>query len=262
MYRWHGRQRYMRIGDTQLLAPKEAYQRAKIALLKIADGVSPAHERDATRSAGTVTQFIGRYIDACDKGRVLRRGKPQKASTVKAFSSRFKNWIEPQLGAVPLSALDRERVEQFMHAVADASSRPNATLCVNILAAAFAWGERNGSVKSNPCRGVEKFKLETRERVFSDDEWKTLGQKLASEASTSAAALVRFLAHSGFRRNEAVLLKFEHVNLKTGSSHCLTPRPANRHAICQEPQRRSSLSSTNWSQAITHSPVPRAASRL
>ena len=64
-------------------------------------------------------------------------------------------------------------------------SRPNCDWgLVNILDAVFAWGERNGSVKSNPCRGVEKFKLETRERVFSgDDEWKTLGQKLASEAS-------------------------------------------------------------------------------
>jgi hypothetical protein len=47
MYRWHGRQRYWRIGDTQLLAPKEAYQRARIALLKIADGVSPAAERES-----------------------------------------------------------------------------------------------------------------------------------------------------------------------------------------------------------------------
>ena len=166
MYRWHGRQRYMRIGDTQLLAPKEAYQRAKIALLKIADGVSPAHERDATRSAGTVTQFIGRYIDACDKGRVLRRGKPQKASTVKAFSSRFKNWIEPQLGAVPLSALDRERVEQFMHAVADASSRPNATLCVNILAAAFAWASATARLKATRAEALRSSSLKRENGCF------------------------------------------------------------------------------------------------
>ena len=102
-----------------------------------------------------------------------------------------------------------------MHAVADASSRPNATLCINILAAAFAWGERNGSVKTNPCKGVEKFKLETRKRVLSDDEWKALGVKIRSEPSANAVALVRFLAHSGFRRNEGLMLKFEHVNLKT-----------------------------------------------
>jgi integrase len=215
MYRWHGRQRYWRIGDTQLLTPKDAYQRARIALLKIADGQSPAVEREAARAAGTVAGFMGRYLDACDKGRVLRHGKSQKASTVKAFMSRFKHWIEPRLGPLPVNALDREGIEKFMHAVADASSRPNATLCVNILAAAFAWGERNGSVKVNHCKGVEKFKLETRERVLSDDEWKVLGAKLAGEPSASAAALVRFLAHSGWRRNEAASLRFERINLKT-----------------------------------------------
>ncbi len=215
MYRWHGRQRYWRIGDTQLLTPKEAYQRARVALLKIADGVSPAAERETARAAGTVAQFMGRYLDACNKGHVLVRGKSQKASTVKAFMSRFKHWIEPRLGPVPVNALDREGVEKFMHAVADKSSTANATLCVNILAAAFAWGERNGSVKINPCKGVQKFKLQTRERVLSDEEWKALGAKLASEPSANAAALVRFLAHSGWRRNEAAGLRFEHVNLKT-----------------------------------------------
>jgi integrase len=216
MYRWHGRQKYFRIGDTQLMTPKEAYRRAKVALLKIADGHSLAHERDAARSAETVAGFVGRYLDACDKGRVLRRGKTQKASTVKALASRLKNWIEPRLGALPVNALDRDGVEKFMHAVADASSRPNATLCVTFLAAAFAWGERNGSVKANPCKGVEKFKLEKRERVLDDAEWKALGVRLEGETSASAAALVRFLAHSGFRRNEGLRLRFAHVNLKTG----------------------------------------------
>jgi integrase len=155
-----------------------------------------------------------RYLDACDKGRVLRHGRPQKASTVKAFFSRFKHWIEPRLGSLPINALDREGVEKYMHAVADASSTPNATLCVSILGAAFAWGERNGSIKVNPC-GIEKFKLKVRQRVLSEDEWKELGSKLAGERSASAAAVVCFLAHSGWRRNEALGLRFEHVNLKT-----------------------------------------------
>jgi site-specific recombinase XerD len=215
MYRWHGRQRYWRVGDTQLLTPKEAYGRAKIALLKLADGQSPAHERDATRAAGTVAQFMGRYLDACDKGRVLRHGRSQKASTLKAFRSRFKHWIEPRLGPLPVNALDRGEIEKFMHAVADDSSRPNATLCVNILGGAFAWGERNGLIKVNPCAGVQKFRLETKERVLSEDEWAALGVKLVSEQSVAAAALVAFLAHSGWRRNEALNLRFEHVNQKT-----------------------------------------------
>ena len=52
--------------------------------------------------------------------------------------------------------------------------------------------------------------------MLSDDEWKALEKvKIRSEPSANAVALVRFLAHSGFRRNEGLMLKFEHVNLKT-----------------------------------------------
>jgi integrase len=96
-----------------------------------------------------------------------------------------------------------------MDALSDESSRSNATLCVNIIAAAFAWGVRNGSVKTNPAKGVEKFKLETKERVLDDDEWNALGQKLDGEASATAAALDAFLAPTGWRRNEAVGFTFD-----------------------------------------------------
>jgi hypothetical protein len=57
---------------------------------------------------------------------------------------------------------------------------------------------------SNPCRGVDRFKIEAKDRVLSDDEWRAFAEKLdaATEEWPHNVAMVRFLVHTGMRRGD------------------------------------------------------------
>ncbi len=144
----------------------------------------------------------------------MRRGVAQKATTLKTMRSRLKA-ASRGLGAKPVNALTSRDIDAFLHAVAADSSPSNASATVTLLSSVFAWGVKTGVVKGNPCAGVERFKIKSRERTLSEDEWRALGASLAaSEEWPHTVALFTFLAHTGWRRSEPLTLKFSDVNLK------------------------------------------------
>jgi integrase len=70
---------------------------------------------------------------------------------------------------------------------------------------------------SNPCRHVEKYREERRERFLSQAELGRLGDALRKaekdkSCSTWAIAAIRLLAFTGARRNEILTLRWEHVS--------------------------------------------------
>lgn len=235
-YRFNGVQKYFKLGSTQVMTPAQAYALAKDALFRVSQGQSPADERDERKAAGTVADLIAAYLDAAERGRILRRGKRQKTTTLKTMRSRLK-WAISRLGAKPVNALSSRDVEAFLHAIASESSGSNASAVVTLLASVFAWGVKTGAAKLNPCKGVERFKIEARERTLTEAEWRALGANLAaSKEWPHTVALFTFLAHTGWRRSEPLALKFSDVDLqdrkatladtKTGRSERLLSRTA------------------------------------
>ena len=150
--------------------------------------------------------------------------------------SRLK-WAISRLGNKPVNALSSRDVEAFLHAIAADSTGSNASAVVTLLASVFAWGVKTGAAKLNPCKGVERFNIEARERTLTEAEWRALGANLAaSKEWPHTVALFTFLAHTGWRRSEPLALKFSDVDLqdrkatladtKTGRSERLLSRTA------------------------------------
>ena len=93
---------------------------AKRVLGEIAKGGDPAANRKAARNVATVSELCDRYWEDVTKGRLLTRsGRPKKESTLESDIGRIERHIKPLLGTLPVAALTRKDVENFMHAVAE-----------------------------------------------------------------------------------------------------------------------------------------------
>jgi integrase len=220
-----GRQRWHTIGRhgspwTPDLARKEALR----ILWEVVAGGDPAAERSAMRKAATVADLCDQYLQDAGSGRLLmRRGTSKKASTLLTDKSRIVTHIKPILGALKVSAVRREDVERFMHAVAEGQKtarkhvgRGGASRTIGLLGAIFTYAVRKRLRSDNPAHGIVRFADGRRDRRLADDEYKALGAALRAGVASiwpPAIAATRFLALTGWRSGEALGLRWAEVDL-------------------------------------------------
>jgi len=118
-----------------------------------------------------------------------------------------------------VTELDRAHVAKLHRDMADAPYQANRTLA--LLSKFCNWCEMRGlrSEHSNPCRHVEKYREERRERILTGDELLRLGTILAEveqsrEMSPWAIGAIRLLIFTGARLSEVLTLKWQHVDFE------------------------------------------------
>ena len=225
----NGRSRRHTIGQFGRLTADEARREGKVLLGDVEKGGDPTEQAQNARQAMSVSEMCGTYMEDALAGRVMRRGKPKKASTLEIDQGRIARHINPQLGNRPATSLKRRDVEKFMHAVIEGKTAGEwatdkkrgkarvkggpgtAAKAVSLLSAIYNYGIRQGWVDDNPCMGVEKPADNKRDRHLSPNEFMKLGDALRegerSGVSPIALAAVRALALTGCRRNEILCLK-------------------------------------------------------
>lgn len=210
-------------------------------------GVDPAADKKAKRAALTVGALCDLYLADAECGRLLtRRGVAKRPSTLVTDRSRIDRHIRPLLGRFPVSTVTQEDVEHFKHAVARGETAQRtrtarkrglsnvrggkgaASRTLGLLGAIFAYAERRRMVRENPVRGVIRYADGQRQRRLSDAEYAALGCGLAATSPAAkretdgrsrqavwpaAAAATRFLALTGWRRGEALALRWGMVDL-------------------------------------------------
>jgi integrase len=231
-----GRQRWHTIGRYGApWTPDEARTEAKRLLGAVAAGRDPAAERRAEREFLSVAQMCDAYMAEATAGRVLtRRGEGKRPRTLAGDEGRIARHIKPLLGRLPAAAVTGADVERFMHRVAEGATaatvhvrprgvarvrggRATASRTIVLLQAVYAWAERKGIVAANPVRGIRRFADGRRERRLKHEEYAALGAGLRGGEAAGvwpfAVAAVRFLALTGWRRNEAALLRWRDLDL-------------------------------------------------
>jgi integrase len=127
--------------------------------------------------------------------------------------------VLPQLGKRKVADIQRADVAQLITAMAD--TPPMANKVISLLSKAFnlaeIWGWRPEG--TNPCRHIERFKEESRERYLSESELVRLGETLAkieSEGTTLPQAIgaIRLLILTGCRSAEILKLRWDEVDLE------------------------------------------------
>lgn len=234
-----GRQRFQTIG--RYGAPwtvDAARAEARRLLGLVAAGGDPAGDKQAVRKAGTVADLCDAYIADAEAGRILMRGKPKKASTLATDKGRVERHIKPLLGRRKVAAITSSDIEKFRDAVTEGKTaariktgkrglarvtggKGTSTRTMALLGVIFSYAVRKGLRTENPVRGVETHAYERRKRRMTDDEYKALGRALNDMPLTwrMTLAATRFLAVTGWRRGEALALKWSEIDLPKRTAH-------------------------------------------
>lgn len=219
-----GRTRRIGLGRCGILTPDEARTAAKKKLGAVAGGEDPAQEKKERRASPTVAAICDWYLEEAESGRLLgRRNRPIKASTLYMDKSRIDRHIKPLIGTRQVAKLNSADISAFQADVASGRTAQDrrsgrgrksqggagaASRTISTLHSIFEHAKRLHLIKANPAAGVRRIASNQRERRLSAAELVRLGiamrsLELLGEETPQGLALVRLIAVSGFRLNEA-----------------------------------------------------------
>jgi integrase len=207
-----GRSRRLTIGSHGIFTPDEARTEAKLRLAEAEKGGDPAEDKQAGRQAPTFSEVAERYMEE-------HANVKKKPRSIKEDRRLLDKVLLPVLGPRKLGDITRADIAKFHHDQRRAPYQANRAL--SLLSKMFnlceKWGLRKDG--TNPCRHVEKYKEEKKERYLNPDELSRLGVVLSdTEASKEelpqAIAAIRLLILTGARHSEILDLKWDYIDLE------------------------------------------------
>ncbi len=212
----HGRRRFYTLGRYGRLTLQQAREAALEVFLQVRQGGDPAADRKAANHSPTITDLADRHID--DHAKINN-----KARSAKRARQLWDRAVLPKLGKRKVADIQRPDIAKLMTSMATTPAMANKTL--TLLSKAFnlaeVWGWRPEG--TNPCRHVQRFKEESRERYLSASELQRLGDVLARieyerSGLPQAVAAIRLLILTGCRSSEILQLRWDEVDFE---SNCL-----------------------------------------
>ncbi len=192
--------------------PEQARQEAKRLLGIIANGVDPADHRTNRKAAPSIAELAKRFLAE----HVEYKTKPK---TGKEYRRVLDKIILPALGRRRVAEVTRAEIQMLHHSLRDTPYQANYAL--RVLSTVFNWAESQGIVPdgSNPCRHVQKYRENKRERFLSESELARLGETLnkferEGGASQAVIAAIRLLTLTGARLSEILTLRWEYVDFE------------------------------------------------
>ena len=146
----------------------------------------------------------------------------RKERTAAEYRRLFDNFILPVLGRKRIKDVTRSDVAGLHHKLRSTPYQANRVMA--LLSKLFNWAERHGyrSDGTNPCRHIEKFREEGRERHLSPAEMERLGAALAAaqfdgSATPWTVAAIRLLVFTGARLSEILTVRWGWVDTQAGT---------------------------------------------
>jgi integrase len=211
-YRHDGRQRFFTLGRVGPMTFHEARIRALEVLAAVGRGGDPGGERMAYREAPTMGHLADRFIREHAKPR-------RKPSTARAYEQLLQAYVLPRFGKRKVADITRADVAGLHAELHHVPYQANRSLAV--LSKAFnlceVWGWRPDG--SNPCRHIQRYREEKRERFLSGEEMTRFAEAI-SEAERqqtecpAAIAAIRLLAVTGCRSAEIKKLRWSEVDFE------------------------------------------------
>lgn len=215
-------------------------------------GEDPRGEKPEKLAPLTVNDLCDQYLDALPTLLISKARRPKRESTISTDRSRIDAHIRPLLGDKLVRDVTLADVETFQIKVAQGETakargegrgqparggKGTASRTVGLLGAIFTYGVKKNLRSDNPVRGCVRYADEERKRRFTDDEYRRLAAGLAQVQAQHPIGVpcIKFLAVTGWRRGEAVNLRWSDIDLsrrtalidtKTGKSMRALPHAA------------------------------------
>ena len=229
--------RRLTLGKVGTLTPDEARTLAKKMLGSVAHGADPAAQRAAEKRASTLAevaeQFLTEHVEA-----------KRSASSAKSYRDLLERLAIPDLGNRKAEKITTAEIQRLHSKHGGSPYQANRLLRVLSSLFTFAGKAHIVPVGFNPCRGIEYFPEEGRERYLSTLELAQIGEAIR-EAETvglpytvdvskpkakhapkeanrrtvigpHAAAALRLLIFTGARLREILHLKWDEIDFERG----------------------------------------------
>jgi integrase len=166
IYRFHGRPRWLHLGDARSIGLADARRLAARVVLDVIEGRDPVAERKAERNSGSFADLASQYVELW-----ARKHNKSWKGTEKLVA----RYLLPRWGKIKASAITRAAVRDMMLRI-EAPITANQVLAS--ASAIFTWAVKQEIVAINPCHGVDRNPTNDRERVLADGEVATLWPRL------------------------------------------------------------------------------------
>ena len=193
---------------------------ARLRAAQVIDRIKRGREPVPAEAEPTIADLAERYLSAYV-------AQNCNAHTAGIYKGSLENHILPELGMMPLAMVETAHVAALHYRLRATPRAANRVLSVlsKMFSLASAWGLV--ADRTNPCRGVRKYKEKKRERFLSRDEYRRLGMALVeaeAEAqagadgavSPYAVAALRLLMLTGCRLNEILTLRWDDIDRTAG----------------------------------------------
>jgi len=266
----HGRSRWFTIGEHGKVTADAARTKAQRILQTVAvDGRDPSGEREAFRAAPSVNELLDRYVTE----HLEQRCRPR---TIESFKGIVDRDLRPELGHLKVAAVTRQDMHKLHAARSTTPRQANMILsvCSKLFNLAEVWEMRPEG--SNPCRKIERYRENHRERFLSGDELARLGSTLRRAESAGllrkngvptlyrriTTAAIELILFSGCRLSEILNLKWEQVDFAEGKIALLTTKSGRpQHVTRQVLKELEAAKGSEWvlpSVSSTKRPLSKA----
>jgi integrase len=248
--------RRLTLAKVGTLTPDEARTLAKKTLGSVAHGSDPAAQKAADKRASTLAevadQFLTEHVEA-----------KRSASSARSYRDLLERLAFPEIGKRKADKITSAEIQRLHSMNAHTPYQANRLLRVLSSLFTFAGKAHVVPVGFNPCRGIEYFPEEGRERYLSTQELAQIGEAIR-EAETiglpyamdeanpkakhapkeadrrtvvgpHAAAALRLLIFTGARLREILHLKWEHVDFERGLLMLPTSKTGKKTIVLNAP---------------------------
>jgi len=208
-YRHQGRTQRMRLGRLGRITADDARKKAKVLLGQAEDGKNPALVISSKRKAPKLSEVSERFIEE----HVMTRLKPRTQANYRAI---LKNYLLPALGHKQITEITLADLSALHTSISHKPSQANRSVLVmsKILNLCEQWGLR--TMGSNPCKHIQLFKENPRNRFLDKTELKRLWSTLDAALEDGTAGLYAINAYkllilTGCRLGEIQTLKWSFI---------------------------------------------------
>jgi integrase len=248
--------RRLTLAKVGTVTPEEARTLAKKTLGSVAHGADPAAQKAADKRASTLAevaeQFLTEHVEA-----------KRSISSAGSYRDLLERLVFPEIGKRKADKITSAEIQRLHSKNAHTPYQANRMLRVLSSLFTFAGKAHVVPVGFNPCRGIEYFPEEGRERYLSTHELAQIGEAIR-EAETigllyavdqskpkarharkegnrrtvigpHAAAALRLLIFTGARLREILHLKWEHIDFERGLLLLPTSKTGKKTIILNAP---------------------------
>jgi integrase len=209
-YRFKKRKRVISIGEFPAVTVQQARQRAYEYKNQLSNGLDPLIERNKQSNDLTFKEFA--------KKEYVPHAKANKVSWADDVS-KLDNHMYPAFGHLPLSSITTRDLQKYQTKIKVRNSPSTSNRHMTVLIRMFNLAVQWQFLEKSPCNGsIKKYKEPKRERYLNNDEIKRFLSAL-DEANQSSVSVhvIRMLLYSGLRTGEVTKMKWENINLATGT---------------------------------------------